>query len=149
VGNRNYDADPSSFGGQRETWDASAALSLPLFDSGQTRGRVKQARADLESAREAEQQMHNLVMLEVRQAHLSILEAQERMRVAEKDVEQAREALRLAQIRYQSGISTSVEVTDAEVALAQSRTSQVNAFYDYLLARARLQKAVGTPLQEE
>ncbi|NIM05813.1 MAG: TolC family protein [Armatimonadetes bacterium] len=148
VGNRNYDENPSAFGGLKRTWDATAALSIPLFDSGETRGRLKQARADEESARRTEELTRNQVMLEVRQAHLSILEATERMRVAEKDVEQAREALRLAQLRYQSGLSTSVEVTDAEVALAQSMTNQVNAYYDYLLAQARLQKAVGAPLQE-
>jgi len=149
VGNRNYDANPSSFGGLKRTWDMSAVLSLPVFDSGQTHGRLIQARADVESARQAEEEMRNQVMLEVRQAHLSRSEAQERMRVTEKDVEQAREAVRLAQLRYKAGLSAAVEVTDAEVALARSRTNQVNAFYDYLLAKTRLQKAVGRPAWEE
>ncbi len=148
AGDRNFNANPSAFGGLRETWDVSAQVSFPFFDSGQTRAKVRQARADAETARHAEQQTRNQVMLEVRSAHLSLQEAQARLGVAEKDVEQAREALRLAQLRYQAGLSAAVEMIDAEVALAQSSTSRVNAFYDLLLALARLEKAVGRPLAE-
>lgn len=146
--NQNFDENPSSFGGQKENWEVSAALTLPIFDGAQTKGRLRQARADAESALQGEQLTRNQVMLEVRQAHLNVQEAQERIRVAEVEVTQAREALRLAQLRYQAGLSAAIEVTDTEVALAQSRNNQVNAFYDYLLAIARLQKAVGAPTEE-
>ncbi|MBP7868470.1 MAG: TolC family protein [Firmicutes bacterium] len=148
VADYNFDANPSGFAGLDKFWDFSAVVSLPLFDSGATKARVRQARADTASADLAEQDTRQQVALEVRQAFLSLGEAEERMRTTEKDAEQAREALRLAQVRYRAGVSTSVAVTDAEVAFTQARSNQVNALYDYQLARARLDRAIGRPLGE-
>jgi outer membrane protein TolC len=84
----------------------------------------------------------------MRQAFLSLGEAEERMRTTEKDTEQAREALRLAQVRYRAAVNTSVEVTDAEVVFTQVRSNQVNALYDYRRPRAGLDRAIGHPLGE-
>jgi len=143
-----YDANPSGFAGQSESWNVSAAVRLPLFDSGATHARVHQAQADVATAELRERDAGQQVSLEVRQAYLSLREAKQRMSTSEKDVAQAREALRLAQARYRAGVSASVEVTDAEVAFAQSLSNQVNARYDYELAQARLDRAVGRPLGE-
>jgi outer membrane protein TolC len=63
-------------------------------------------------------------------------------------VTQAEEALRIARVRFQAGMATGVEVTDAEVALTQAKTNQVNAEYDYLLAQAKLEKAIGKLLDK-
>ena len=52
-------------------------------------------------------------------------------------------ALRIAQVRYRAGVSTNVEVTDAQVALTDAQTNQVNAEYDYLNAQAALARALG------
>ena len=53
------------------------------------------------------------------------------------------EALRIAQVRYRAGVSTSVEVTDAQVALTLAQTNQVNAEYNYLDAQTALARAIG------
>jgi outer membrane protein TolC len=148
VADYSFDSNPSGFAGLDESWDFSAVVSLPLFDSRATRTRVRQAPADVASADLPEQDARQQVALEVRQAFLSLGEAEERMRTTEKDAEQAREALRVAQVRYRAGVNTSVEVTDAEEAFTQVRSNQVNALYDYQLARARLDRAIGRPLGE-
>jgi len=144
----NFDLNPSGLGGLGHSWDVSAALSVPVFDSGMTRGKVKSAKADLQSAKLSKEDTQRQVDLEVTQARVSMQDAGERMRTALKDVEQAREALRLANVRYQAGVAMAIEVTDAEVALAQSLTNQVNATYDYLQARAQFERALGRPLPE-
>jgi outer membrane protein TolC len=146
TGGYSYDANPSDLGGQSESWNASAAVSLLLFDSGATHARVRQAQADVATAELGERDARQQVSLEVRQAYLSLHEAEQRMSTTEKDVAQARETLRLAQARYRAGVSASVEVTDAEVAFARSLSSQVNARYDYEPAQARLDRAIGRPL---
>jgi outer membrane protein len=148
IGNQNYNANPGGLGGQKSSWNVNAALTLPVFDRGRTRARIDEARADTASARLSEENTRQQVMLEVRQAQLNITAAEERLKVTEKDVEQAKEALRLAQLRYQAGISTPVEVIDAEVALTSSKTNQVNSYYDLLIARAELDKAIGNPAPE-
>jgi outer membrane protein TolC len=141
----NINLNAIALGAQSRTWDVSAALSLPLFDSGATRGKVKSARADLQSAKLATEDTKRQVDLEVTQARIGMQDAAERLSTARKDVEQAREALRLANVRYQAGVATAVEVTDAEVALTQSRTNEVNATYDYMQARAQFDRALGRP----
>jgi outer membrane protein len=148
VGNQNYNVNPGGLGGQKSSWEVSAVFSLPIFDRGKTRAQTDAARADTARARLSEENTSQQVLLEVRQADLNITAAEERLRVAEKDVAQAQEALRLAQLRYTAGLSTPVEVIDAEVALTSSKTNQVNAYYDLLIARAELDKATGNPAPE-
>jgi outer membrane protein TolC len=124
-------------------------LSLPFFDSGATRAQVRQAQSEVATADYNEQDISQQIALELRQADLDLQNAQERRQSTEKDVEQAKEALRLAQVRYQAGVSPAVEVIDAETAFAQSRSNQVNARYDYQLSQARLNYALGRPLNPE
>ena len=58
-------------------------------------------------------------------------------------LEQAIESYRLARVRYTNGVSTLVEVSDAQNALTLAENNQVNALYDYNDARATLDKAAG------
>ncbi|HET6369741.1 MAG TPA: TolC family protein, partial [Nitrospiria bacterium] len=58
-------------------------------------------------------------------------------------VRQAEENLELANGRFQAGVGTSVERTDAQVTLANAKTTQVQALYDYRVAEANLEKAMG------
>ena len=60
-------------------------------------------------------------------------------------VRQAEENFALANGRFQAGIGTSVERTDAQVLLTNARTSQIQALYDYKVDEARLEKAMGRP----
>jgi len=91
-------------------------------------------------------QIRQGISLEVRQAVLNILNAQERLAAAEKGVDQAREALRLANVRFEAGVSTAVEVSDAQVALTDAQTNLVNAMNDYRQALARYERAIGAPV---
>lgn len=140
------DPQARGFGSERDTISATAVLSVPIFDSGRVRSVVDQAEQDEEQARIALEQTKLAVELEVRQAWLDVVAAKEAIATAEKGVEFAREAYRLAHVRYSGGVGTPLEVSDATVALARARASHVNAIYDYWKAYARLQRAVG---QEE
>lgn len=139
----NRDPQARGFGSERDTISATAVLSVPLFDSGRVRSVVDQAKQDEEQARIALEQTKLAVELEVRQAWLAVVAAKQAVETVEKGVEFAREAHRLAQVRYSGGVGTPLEVSDATVALARARASYVNALYDYWKAYARLQRAVG------
>ena len=141
--NYNYNLDTSAFNSRSGQWNAVAAVSLPVFEGGLTRARVTQARADVGAAQVAEEQAREGVALEVQQAILSIREASERLSAAGTNVRQAQEALRLAKVRYREGVATPLEVTDAQAVLTQAESNEVNARYDYLLATARYERAVG------
>ena len=127
-------------------YSVGLGLSFPFLDSGLTRGRVREAqalvdvdRANLEIARQQSE-------LDIRQALESIASARERLRSAGVEVVSAREALRVAQVRYSAGVGTNVEVTDAQQALALAGQNLANAQFDYETAEERLGFATGTTL---
>ncbi|MGC9022942.1 MAG: TolC family protein, partial [Dissulfurimicrobium sp.] len=83
------------------------------------------------------------IFLDVKQAYLNLVEAGERVPVAELGVTQAQENLDLAMGRYKAGIGNPIEVTDSEIALENAKLAYIQALYDYRVAFAALQKAMG------
>ena len=131
-------------------WTIGVAVSQSIWDGGGTKARVEQAReavgklqADL--ANEKQQ-----VGLEVQQAYLNVVEADQRMIAAAKLVEQADENHRIAQGRYKEGVGPMIDVVDAETQLTAARTSYVQAQLDALVGRAKLDRATGqaVPVKE-
>jgi outer membrane protein len=135
--------DASGLAAEDHQWRLGASLSLDIFDGGLIRSRVRQAEAGQDSAEARLAQVRQQVALDVRTALLNLQEAAERRQTTAANVQQAQEALRIAQVRYRAGVSTNVEVTDAQVALTEAQTNQVNAEYDYLNAEAALARALG------
>ncbi|MBM3457628.1 MAG: TolC family protein [Armatimonadetes bacterium] len=120
-----------------------ANLTIPLWDGGVSRARTQQARAEVEQADAQMRTARLQVEEEVRRSWTDQQEAVERRRAAAANTLQAREALRIARVRYEAGLAQNVEVTDAQVALTQARTNEVNAAYDYLAAAANLNRSLG------
>lgn len=115
-----------------------------VFDGLATDGRVKQARARLESAKIGYDDAVLQVDLEVQQAHARLQTARETMASQQKSVEQAAEALRLASIRFAAGAGIQLEVLDARVALTRARTTALQARADYHIALADFDRATAT-----
>lgn len=143
TGQADFNLNTSAFNPRRESYTGIVVLSVPIWDSGITRAREAQARDDLEIAQIRLQQAKEGVALEVRQAYLNLQDAQKRLTVAQKGLEQATEALRLARVRFEAGVSPQLEISDAELAFTQAQTNLVNAQFDYLDAYAALQRAIG------
>ena len=144
-----YTPNAAGFAPRTTTAQAVVSLSLPLFDGGVSRARVQEARADVATAETNRRQTVDLVALEVRSAYLQLVQARDRVAVANQALALAQEAFRLARVRYnagvaaQSGLSPLLEVSDAQAALTQAENNRVNALYDYNNSRARHDKAAG------
>jgi len=124
-------------------WNIGAALSLPLFQGGALHAGVRQADAALKQAMASLEATTLNVTQEVQQNVLQEIEARERISATTVLVAQAAESLRMSQERYRTGIATSIEITDAEVTLADARSSHVQAQFDYRIAHAKLLSAIG------
>ena len=144
TGQVTYDVKASGFSTSNTSWIAMLDLKIPIWDGGITAARVAQAYADANKATEQLEETKLLVALQTRTAALNLQEAIERVSTADANVALAEEALRLASVRYEAGVATLVEVTDAEAALTQAKTNAVNARYDYAVALADLQRATST-----
>jgi len=124
-------------------WNAGAQMSWDIFDGLLTRGKVVQARALHEKSRTDLADQSRQIELQVRTAYSSFIEAKEVLDSQEKVQEEADEALREAKARADAGTGTQLDVLDAETALTQARTTNVQALHDYAAARAKLERAIG------
>jgi outer membrane protein TolC len=128
------------------------ALSIgwSLFNGGQVEGEIREAQARRRQAEDAVRSLRNQIELDVRSADLAVAAARAQVEAARKEVTQQEEAYRIATIRYQEGVGTSVELLTAETDLEDARTRLNRALFDLALAVARLDLALGrdTFLQE-
>jgi outer membrane protein len=124
-------------------WTAQVQASWAIFDGARTRGRVAQARAQLNQARLSVAEQELAIEVEVRRALSSLQEAAELAAAAEKVVGQAEEALRLADVRYRNGAATQLDVLQARVALTEAQLNRLEANYRHTVALATLRRAIG------
>jgi outer membrane protein TolC len=119
------------------------SISVPVFTGLQRTARVGQARAVLNQARNqsllARAQAEGQVKSILEQAQ----EALGRARGQRLAVTQAQRGFEIASAQYQEGLSSQLELTDAEVALRQSEFNYARAVYDFLVFRAQLDEAAG------
>lgn len=122
---------------------AGVRLHWDLWDGNLTRGKVLEARAQHRKAELELENVTRLVEQEVRTAYSTFMEAREVLESQKKNQEQAAEALRLATARYEAGTGTQLDVLNAQTALTEARTTQIQALHGYAVARARLERAIG------
>jgi outer membrane protein TolC len=126
-----------------ETWQLSLTLNWSLFDGGNRIARYQEAEKNVEGARARVQALELSISQEVVQAQLNLQETQERIGAAQKAVESAQENFRLAQGRFDAGVGTIIELTDAQLALTQAQSTEARALTDYRIAISRLERALG------
>ena len=127
----------------REIWELSVGLSWTLFDGGNLIARYKEAQALLDAARARVRSSEQSIAQDVSTAYLSIVETDERILAAKVAVDSATENFRLAQGRFDAGVGTILEVTDAQLALTQAQNTEAQALADFRIAQARLDRALG------
>ena len=125
------------------TWSATLALRVPIFDGLQTRGRIIQAEATVKALHEKRRGLKRMVELELRAALSSLEMGRQFLEAQSHNVEQAGEALRLAQARFREGMATQLEVQDARLALSQAETNLARARYDLAKAGLEIERATG------
>lgn len=124
-------------------WVVGGQLNWSIWDFGLTQGRVNAAKARREKSRIETDDTLRQVELEVRTAHSTFIEAKEVLESQQKVIEQAEEALRLANARADAGSGTQLDVLSAQTALTEARTTYSQALRDYAVAWARLERAMG------
>jgi outer membrane protein TolC len=132
--------------GASTNWSITLAATLNLYDGGLTKERINEARQRLEQLRAGEAAQRQAVELEVRQAFLNLQSASEELGGADALISQAQEALRIANVRFQSGVGTTLEVLTAQVNTSQAEGARAQALFNYNFARATLERAVGADI---
>jgi len=125
-------------------WNAGVTLSWNIWDGNLTRQTVRQKRFAFEQRETEYEAALQVVMLEVQQAYLALMHAREALAASGGSVALAERALAIARTRYETGLSTYIEFTDANLALSTARLARAQALHDQAVAVARVAFACGT-----
>ncbi|MEH2392853.1 MAG: TolC family protein [Nostoc sp.] len=116
--------------------------TLNLYDGGAARARADQQKANIAIAETQFAEQRNQIRFQVEQAYSTQQSSLENVQTANTALEQAREALRLARLRFQAGVGTQTDVINSENDLTQAEGNRVRAILDYNRALAQLQRSV-------
>ncbi|MCJ7580641.1 MAG: TolC family protein, partial [Candidatus Aminicenantes bacterium] len=132
---------------KEEDWQSyysvNLAMSFPIFNGFMADAQIAKSKSLLKELEFGAKGLEDMILFEVRQAILKLSEARESLLSQEKNVEQAMESLRIAELNFSEGLATTLDVSSVQSALTQAKTNYSQALYDYVMSRAELDKAIG------
>lgn len=144
-GNYNYWANYLNF--KKDTWQNFYAfnlvVSIPLFNGFSAPAKVAEAKAMIREIEHMEKGLIDRIKFEVESAILTLNQARESLLSQGKNIEQAQESVRVAELSYAEGLATILDVDSAQVALSEARINYLRALYEYTISLAQLEKAMG------
>jgi outer membrane protein TolC len=129
------------------TFRVAATLRVPIFDAGRSTARRLESEAELNRRRAEVEDFRGRVEYDVRAALLDLGAATQQLEAAQATVTLAGQELEQARDRYAAGVAGSLEVTQAQEAVAAASDTYIGALYAHNLAKASLARAVGTAEQ--
>jgi len=127
--------------------DRSMGISLTWsLDAFRARSVMEGARAQMRIADLQLQQEREVVAVEVARARAEMQRARATFDARRQTQTEAQEAFRLASLRFSRGLSTQLEVSDAQLALLTAESGEARATIDLYLATAELARALGRPI---
>jgi len=124
-------------------WNVGAILSFPIFNGFLTKYQVRETESNLNVLKANEESLRHSIFSDVQQAYLNLKQAEESIPTSELGVKQSQENFEIATGRYAAGVGSPIDVTDAEVLLANAKLSYIQALYSYKISQANLEKAMG------
>jgi outer membrane protein len=118
-------------------------LNWLIFSGWQKTGVLHGAVAFLHEAYANRAQEEQQIFLDLRQGYATLEDTQESLKILSLTVKQAEETLDLVTGRYQVGKASSVELTDAQVALTNARAAEIQARYDFEISIAAIERSIG------
>jgi outer membrane protein TolC len=136
------DIGPSP-GNSHGTYTVAASVKVPLFQGGKVRGDVMQANALLQQRESELKDLQNKIEYEVRTAFLDLKSSEDQIHVATNTQALAHEQLKEARDRFAAGVVNSLEVVQAQEAVATADENYISSLYRYNVAKASLARALG------
>lgn len=133
-------------------WFKTSALTLnigvPIFDGFAKKYQSQQKRFTLQKAQQSGELLKNSIDLQVRQSAISLTNTVQTLRTQKRNIDLAKEVVRVVQIKYKEGVGSNIEVLDAENSYRQAQTNYFTSLYNYLLTKVDFDKANGKLLNE-
>lgn len=123
---------------------AGISVTIPLWDGGATRARRERVILEGRKIDVQKQLLENAISLEFENARKQFLNAAERVKSRQSNLELAQRIYNTTQIKYQAGVGSSFELVTAEQQLYSAQQALMQAQYDLLTAKVAVKKALGT-----
>ena len=118
--------------------------TFSLYDGGAAKARAAQSKTNIAIAETQFSEQRNQIRFQVEQAYSTQASNLENVQTSNVALEQAKESLRLARLRFQAGVGTQTDVINALNDLTRSEGNRVKAILDYNRALTELQRYVTT-----
>jgi len=141
--NGSYGDIGPTFGNSHGDFTFQAGIRVPLFTGGRIKGDIAQAEAELRQRKAEAENIRGQIDQDIRTALLNLNAAKEQVEVAKQNVGLANESLARSKDRFTSGVTDSVEVVQAEQALASANDQYITSLYDHNFAKLSLARALG------
>jgi outer membrane protein TolC len=125
------------------TFGLTGAVRLPLFQGGRVQGDIEVADAALQQRRAEFQDLRGRIDAEVRTAFLDLTSAANQVGVAESNRALAQDTLTQARDRFAAGVADTLEVVQAQQAVAVAEQDYISSLYAHNVAKATLARAMG------
>lgn len=124
-------------------WNVGINVSLNLFEGFATKNKVAEKNAEMRKIQAKINKQKLQIDMEVRKAYLNMEKAVRSISDTELQMRQATENLELANLKYEAGLNTPLEVTDATVSYADAKLKHIKSLYEYKKGEANMEKAIG------
>ncbi|KHJ37465.1 outer membrane protein TolC [Pedobacter glucosidilyticus] len=118
-------------------------LNVPIFSGFQKANRVAQAKLELQKSNNNLFQVKNSINLDIKNSATSFRNSIASLNNQRANLNLANEILRVSKIKYEQGVGSSIEVTQAQTSLKEAENNYINSLYDALVNKVNLDKASG------
>ncbi|MCU0438237.1 MAG: TolC family protein [Raineya sp.] len=118
-------------------------LNVPIFDGLQKKYKVQQSNLELLKLEQDKKNLEKVIDFQTNQSQITLRNAIESLEIQKRNMELAKEVVRVSQIKYKQGVGTSSDIVNAESAFKEAETNYYASLYDALIAKVDLDKALG------
>lgn len=130
-------------------WNTGLVFSLPLFDGFRASAQEVQAGVNLRITQIAHDEMSQSIETEVKQAIVSLNASQEKTEIEKLKINQAEQALKIAEAQYENGQISSLDLLDSQRSLQAAKLNYLQAVYSFSVNKYSLTKVVGRGISPE
>jgi outer membrane protein TolC len=146
--NGQYGVNGPSATNLSQVYALSGGINVPIFHGGRIKADIALAETNLRQNKFQLEDLYNRVELEVRSSLLDVKTSNEQVAVARQSIDLAAEQLKETQDRFGAGVSGSVEVVQAQEAVANANETYIQALYLNNVAKLSLAHALGVAEQQ-
>jgi outer membrane protein TolC len=148
VAQYNYRSNAFRFteGNWNDYYTINLSVSLPIFTGLKRSGQVGELRVLNKSLRLQAEQLDETTRIQIQNLCLTMEQEYQNILSAEKNVETATEGVRIAELNYEEGMITILELNASYNSLTQAKVARLQAIYNYTVAATELEKLTGTRL---